>query len=223
MQETRRTHVAALGGFGPEGDAGFQKSLPGCHQRAQPSAGDHHLGLRLVQLQKNRWMGCYNDDQKKKKKRVLARWRERRSGSLSYDCVERFLHACGCGIRKSTQSTEDNGSGVLSIWPHRRRHRLPHADTEFFLLLVFQNPDGNFLRGWRAALCCYITAWGCSVGHLETSRQQPGATDQGNVVHRPVSGTVSPGRGFPPLTPLFKRDSVTHRRDGRDTPRDLSS
>ena len=161
--KTRRTHVGALnhlGGFGPEGEhasnAGFQKSLPGCHQRAHPSAGDHHLGLRLVQLQKIRWMGCYNDDQKKK--RVLARWREEIGfvavvpGCLMI-CFERFLHACG--IRKSTQSTEDNGSGVLSIWPHQRRHRLPHADTSFFF--VFPKPRRNSCGGW-AAPCCYITA-----------------------------------------------------------------
>lgn len=88
---TRRTHVAALGGFGPEGTRGSKKVCPVAIKRAHPSAGDHHLGLRLVQLQKKHWMGCYNDNQKKKK-RVLALWRERRSGSLpwfrvSYDFV----------------------------------------------------------------------------------------------------------------------------------------
>ena len=93
----------------------------------------------------------------------------------------------------------------------------PTSGCRYEVFFCVSKTQTEFLRGMGGALLLHHCV---GVGHLETSRQQPGATSQDTYS---VSGTHSPGRGFPPLTPLFKRDSVTHRRDGRDAPIDLLS
>jgi hypothetical protein len=84
-----------------------------------------------------------------------------RGSGVSYDCFERFLHACGCGIRKSTQSTEDNGSGVFEHMASSTTSPTSACRYKFFFCV--SKTQTEFLRGmgggafllhhWGGMLC----------------------------------------------------------------------
>lgn len=157
--------------------------------------------------------GCATVTTKKKKKEGFGSLESRgdrarcRGSGVSYDMMIALSDFCTragpCGLRNQLNRPRITGQEFRAYGPelhHRRRHRLPHADTAFFFFFQRNHSCG----GWAGGTL--VTSLGWPVGHLQAGLvSNRGATQ--DTYCTPVSG-ASATSWVSPLTPLFKRDSL---------------
>jgi hypothetical protein len=173
--------------------------------------------------------GCATVTTKKKKKEGFGSLESRgdrarcRGSGVSYDMMIALSDFCTragpCGLRNQLNRPRITGQEFRAYGPelhHRRRHRLPHADTAVFFLLSTE----SFRRGMGGRHFVYITGVACG----SSSRQVLSATGGRHKTRTALLFRAhQPRRGFL-LSPLSSNGiALTHRRDRRDAPIDLLS
>ena len=156
---------------------------------------------------------CYSYNEEKKKKEGFGLLESRgdrarcRGSGVSYDMIalSDFCTRAGpCGLRNQLNRPRITGQEFLSIWPGTPS--LTTSPTAACRYCSFFFSFNGIPAGDGRAATLVTSLW-------VNSRQVLSATGGRHTrhvlhLHFVLFGAHQPRRGFPPLTPLFKRDSL---------------